>query len=308
MERRRDAVEQQQRHCANPLCDKPMPAGVRADATHCSKACRTAAWRLRTRAAAHASEDGRTASIPAYQLAEALSSSASRVGSALTRGEPVEAFDVDRLQVIASALIARAKAAHPDTDWADSAPQPTVAVLNLAAPTTPEASRDASAGPADGGSRTAAALPPERTASRPVAEPSRDASGSIGVRRRAAAAEPAFRPKTKDEIRAELLTRVRGGRKRLTQKDARALVDGAHVVKDPEHRDNHTWHLVGADGTEIAHARPSYGGVSSSGRNGWTGWPHGMSPTRDRRYATRDTALASAASDWIRLATQKPTR
>ena len=114
--------------------------------------------------------------------------------------------------------------------------------------------------------------------------------------------------KSTEQIGADLLARVRGGRRRLTQRGARALVDAARAVKDSEHRDNHVWHLVAADGTEIAHARPSYGGSSSSGRNGWIGWPHGMAPSADRPHPTKDAALSSAAYVWIRLATQKTTR
>jgi hypothetical protein len=210
--------------------------------------------------------------------------------------------------VIASALIARAKAAHPGADWTDSA-QATVTVLSLAAPPL-KASRDNYGVSVDDGGHPEKAPDAERGAPPvPAADPSRDASVSVraaAAGRGTATAKPVVR-KTKKEIHDDVLTRVRGGGKRLTQKDARALVDGASVVKDPEHRDNHTWHLVAVDGTEIAHARPSYGGVSSSGRNGWNGWPHGMAPSRERRYATRDTALSSAAYDWIRLATKKPT-
>lgn len=91
-------------------------------------------------------------------------------------------------------------------------------------------------------------------------------------------------------------------RKRLTKKAALALVDSAQLVKDANHRDTGTWHLVAEDGTVIAHVEPSYGGASRSGRNGWHGWPHGMMRTTERK-PTRELAAQYAAAAWVRVAT-----
>jgi hypothetical protein len=94
-------------------------------------------------------------------------------------------------------------------------------------------------------------------------------------------------------------------RRRMSQKTARAIANSAQLVKDPDHRNNHQWHLVAADGTVIAHVERSYGGASRSGQNGWHGWPHGMMRTTER-HQTRELAAQYAAAAWVRVATAPP--
>jgi hypothetical protein len=52
--------------------------------------------------------------------------------------------DLDVITVNSRALIARARAAHPEVDWDDTAPTPTATALQLGTAATPEPSRDVS--------------------------------------------------------------------------------------------------------------------------------------------------------------------
>lgn len=94
----------------------------------------------------------------------------------------------------------------------------------------------------------------------------------------------------------------RPARKRLTEKAARAIADTAQLVKDPNHRENHRWNLVAANGTVLGHVEPSYGGTGQSGRNGWK---HRGDSTfvGSGPYKTRDEAAVQCALSWIRAAT-----
>lgn len=259
-------IEKPCEHCASPI-----PEGARKDSRYCSRRCRTAAWRQRASAAPDPVpvEDERTTGIAARDLAAALDSSARRTASALNAGEPADPFDLDRLAVISNALIARARAAHPDAEWDDTAPHPTTTVLQLR-PAVPEPSRDAS-----GARRTPT----------PHAKPSRDASSS---------SRPAAK---KNTTLAKPL--------RLTRKKALVLLDTAELVKDSEHRENGRWHLIAADGTVIAHVAPNYTALK---RSGWNAWPHESTPNTRDRHPTREAAAAYAADSWLRSVTAKPRR
>lgn len=96
--------------------------------------------------------------------------------------------------------------------------------------------------------------------------------------------------------------KVPARRKRLTQKAAQAVADSAQLVKDPNHRDNHRWNVVAADGTVLGHVVPSYGGASRSGRNGWkyraADMVVGVGP-----YKTREGAAVQCTLSWMRAAT-----
>lgn len=266
-------------------CAGPIPESARKDSRFCSRRCRTAAWRQRATAAAAPApvEDERTTSITARDLADALISSARRTATALNTGEPAEPFDLDRLAVISNALIARARAAHPDADWADTAPHPTVTALQLR-PAEPEPSRDVSAAPREASGQ--GGPDPARKAPA-VPEPSRDGSADVSGRSVARRRTPAAKPL------------------RLARRKALALLDTAELVKDPEHRENGRWHLVAADGTVIAHIAPGYSGAR---RSGWNAWPDGSTPNVHDRHPTRQTAAVRAADSWLRIVTAAPRR
>jgi hypothetical protein len=94
-------------------------------------------------------------------------------------------------------------------------------------------------------------------------------------------------------------------RKRLTQKAARVIADRARLVRDERHegwllRDDET-------STVLGRIEPSYGGTSSSGRNGWVYRVDG-SFARNGPYKTRDKAAVPCALSWMRLVTAAPRR
>jgi hypothetical protein len=248
-------------------CGTPLPPDARRNARYHSGACRTAAWRTRTANAAPV-EDERTSSIPARSLADALTASVGRTARALAAGEAVDAFDVDRIQVISNALVARAMAANPEVDWTDSAPRPTTAVVQL------KPSRDGSA------PRT-----PEQTAE-PVpavkADPSRDGSQGEGtVGRPPATARP--------------------GPLRMSRKQALAVIDAAALEKADDWRESSRWVLRSGE-TVIGVLAPDYSGLK---RNGWSGTVH-ETTVRTERRPTREAAAVPLADSWLRQVTAKP--
>ena len=93
-------------------------------------------------------------------------------------------------------------------------------------------------------------------------------------------------------------------RKRLTEKQAQAVIDGATLTKAPDWRETSNWHVTAADGTVLVVVTPSYGGTGASGRNGWRQHLAALGPngSRDRHKAREDAAVHGLAA-WKRWAT-----
>ncbi|MDX2802728.1 hypothetical protein [Streptomyces scabiei] len=95
-------------------------------------------------------------------------------------------------------------------------------------------------------------------------------------------------------------------RKRLTAKQAQAVIDGATLTKAPDWRDTSNWHVTAADGTVLVVVTPSYGGTSASGRNGWRQYLADLGPNGSRdRWTTREQAAVQGLSAWQRWATSR---
>jgi len=96
--------------------------------------------------------------------------------------------------------------------------------------------------------------------------------------------------------------------KRLTQKKAQEIADGAELVKAPDWATTNRWHVVDADGTVLVVVSPSYGGASRSGRNGWTHHLAALGPSGSRdRSSTRQGAAAQGLASWMRWVTASRT-
>lgn len=93
-------------------------------------------------------------------------------------------------------------------------------------------------------------------------------------------------------------------RKRLTEKQAQAVIDGATLVKAPDWRESSTWHVTAEDGTVLVVVTPSYGGTGRSGRNGWKQHLAALGPSGSRdRWTTREDAAVQGLATWKRWAT-----
>ncbi|MDQ0840513.1 hypothetical protein [Streptomyces sp. V1I6] len=93
-------------------------------------------------------------------------------------------------------------------------------------------------------------------------------------------------------------------RKRLTQRKAQEVFDGAQLVKAPDWAESSRWHVVGEDGTVLVVVSPSYGGVGRSGRNGWRQHPAALGPSGGgERHPTRQSAAVQGLAAWMRWAT-----
>jgi hypothetical protein len=92
--------------------------------------------------------------------------------------------------------------------------------------------------------------------------------------------------------------------RRLTDKQARAIAEGAELVKADDWSDTHRWNVVTEDGTTLVIVSPSYGGGSRSGRDGWRYFLAALGPSGNRdKWATRQEAAAEGLRSWIRWAT-----
>lgn len=93
-------------------------------------------------------------------------------------------------------------------------------------------------------------------------------------------------------------------RKRLTQKRAQEIVDGATLVKAPDWSESSRWHVVAADGTVLVVVSPSYGGAGRSGRDGWRQHLAVLGPSGGgEKYWTRESAAVQGLAAWMRWAT-----
>lgn len=90
----------------------------------------------------------------------------------------------------------------------------------------------------------------------------------------------------------------------LSAKAARAVIDAADIVKAPDHRDTHTWHVV-SGGQVLVIVEPSYGGTSRTGRNGWNWWLADGARTRHQPEPTVEKAAVAGLMAWQRRATSK---
>ncbi|WP_086560135.1 hypothetical protein [Streptomyces africanus] len=93
-------------------------------------------------------------------------------------------------------------------------------------------------------------------------------------------------------------------RKRLTVKQAQAVIDGATLVKAPDWRESNDWHVIAADGTVLVVVSPSYGGVGRTGRNGWKQHLAALGPGGSReKWKTREDAAVQGLAAWKRWVT-----
>lgn len=93
-------------------------------------------------------------------------------------------------------------------------------------------------------------------------------------------------------------------RKRLTEKQAQAVIDGATLIKAPDWRESSNWHVIDADGTVLVVVTPSYGGTGASGRNGWRQHLAALGPNGSReKWKTRETAAVHGLEAWKRWIT-----
>lgn len=275
------------------MCGTDLPAqrGPRAR-RYCSRACQQQAYRARqARHAAHrlppggeqlliAEYDG----VPARQLADHLSLAAGRIAGALSAGQPADGHDLDVLARVPVVLAARAHRACVDHAPAAATPRtPTVTAPGLDAPDRPDRAAPAGARPPRDGSVPSAAAGPEPAArTRPATKTSRDDSRVQAVA--SAGIEP--RPQ------------------RLARKRALAIAEAAELVRSPEHQETRQWVLRSGD-TVLGMVEPTYGGVSRSGRNGWTSRLAGAT---GQRRPTRQDAATDLADRWLRLVTATPKR
>jgi hypothetical protein len=93
----------------------------------------------------------------------------------------------------------------------------------------------------------------------------------------------------------------------MSAKRAAAIIGGAQLVKAPDWPDTRHWHVV-SGGNALVVIASSYGGVSRSGRNGWTWWladpGPGIGPAAGSRpEANREQAAAAGLDAWQRRAT-----
>jgi hypothetical protein len=95
-------------------------------------------------------------------------------------------------------------------------------------------------------------------------------------------------------------------RKRLTEKQAQAVIDAATLTKAPDWHDTSNWHVTAADGTVLVVVTPSYGGTSATGRNGWRQHLADLGPNGSRdRWTTREQAAVQGLAAWKRWATSR---
>jgi hypothetical protein len=90
----------------------------------------------------------------------------------------------------------------------------------------------------------------------------------------------------------------------LSANQARAVIEGATLVKAPSWPEDRRWHVIAADGTVLVVVEPSYGGASRTGRNGWTWWLHAGARTLNPPQATREAAVAGLGA-WERWVTRR---
>lgn len=94
--------------------------------------------------------------------------------------------------------------------------------------------------------------------------------------------------------------------KRLTEKQAQAVIDGATLVKAPDWQESSRWHVVADDGAVLVVVGPSYGGTGRSARNGWQQHLAALGPNGSRdRWKTRQEAAARGLDNWKRWVTAR---
>lgn len=93
-------------------------------------------------------------------------------------------------------------------------------------------------------------------------------------------------------------------RPRLTRKKAQQTLDTAHLVKAPDWPDSRQWHVVTDGGDVLVIVKPSYGGASRTGRQGWAYDLAVLGPSGNRdHWPTREQAAARGLAAWQRWAT-----
>lgn len=269
------------------VCGTEMIQGRGRARRTCSHACRQTAYR-RSRAA-HEAELRRSAS-PMVKAATDLAAAATEAASLTLHGLPVDLVTLSRRY---DALMAAAGAAGPmppnvtrDVPAAEAAAVLTVTRdVPVAAGSVPRTvTRDDLPEP-----RTAPQPSrPARPAAAPEPEPSRNEPLSA----------PAASLPTWDT------TAIKPVPQKLPKKKAAAVLDAAELVRAPDYRDSHTWILRSGD-VLIGYVRPSYGGASRSGRNGWTS---SMGGTPGPHSRSRDGAKLDLAAQWLRVVTAAPGR
>ncbi|MEV4975562.1 hypothetical protein [Streptomyces scopuliridis] len=92
--------------------------------------------------------------------------------------------------------------------------------------------------------------------------------------------------------------------KKLTEAKARAITDTTQLVKADDWSTSHAWNVVAEDGTVLVVVKPSYGGASRSGRDGWKYHLAALGPSGGReKWSTRQAAAEQGLAAWIRWVT-----
>jgi hypothetical protein len=284
--------------CAVCGTDLPVQRGPRAR-RYCSRACQQQAYRTRqAQRDAHRIPPGdeqrlvqEYADVSSRQLAASLSLAAGRVAGALTAGQPADDFDLGVLARVPTVLAARAHQAAVLTGALPTpSAEPTVMLLDLADQARP--------------------LQPDRPAqpAAPAARTSRDDRAQPAHTAKAPTTPPRSPSKASRDDSAPLptwdTTAIKPVAQKLPKKRAQAVIDAAELVRAPDYRESHMWVLRSGD-TLIGYVVPSYGGVSRSGRNGWTS---SLGGTPGPRCHSRDGAKLDLAARWLRVVTAAPRR
>ncbi|MFH8531521.1 hypothetical protein ACH4GE_24260 [Streptomyces tendae] len=94
--------------------------------------------------------------------------------------------------------------------------------------------------------------------------------------------------------------------RRLSATAARVIVDAAEIVKAPTWSETRRWYVVSGD-RRLLVIEPSYGGVSRTGRNGWTWWLADGARMLNGPEPTREKAAIAGLAAWQRWVTRKET-
>lgn len=90
-------------------------------------------------------------------------------------------------------------------------------------------------------------------------------------------------------------------RKRLTEKQAQAVIDGAVLVKAPDWSESRNWHVTAAKGTVLVVVSPSY---RAGRRNGWRQHLAEAGPSSSHdHWKTREEAAVQGLMAWKRWVT-----
>lgn len=90
--------------------------------------------------------------------------------------------------------------------------------------------------------------------------------------------------------------------RRLSARQAQAVLDAAVLTKAPDWSDTRAWHVVSGDVLLVV-VTPSYGGTGSTGRNGWRWRLADHAVPAPSPAPTREKAAVAGLAAWHRQAT-----